>query len=380
MATPGAWRNLTHDLRRLLLSLAGIGFVVLLMFMEMGFSNGCFDTATHGYTLFNADLVIINRISTPASPQRFLRDKLYLARRSPVVANVIPMYVQVGALWKIPGEAGMRRVRVFGYDTRQRPFWPSEFAPRGDLQQPGAVLFDSRSRALLGKPVPGTVTELNGRTISVVGLAPMGADLDTDGNLFLDQSTFFAIFGKGGKGRLTPQDVDYGLIQLRAGVDPKQAAEELRTLLPNDVRVLTLSDYCDDVQRYWSRNTAVGFLFNMGVVVGFLIGMIVCYQILFTDISNNLLPFATLKAMGYRTGYLVKLVLEQATFLALLGFVLGVSAAWFLYWIMESQTGLTMALTPLRIATILLLTLVMCLVAGLMALYRVIRIDPADCF
>jgi putative ABC transport system permease protein len=114
--------------------------------------------------------------------------------------------------------------------------------------------------------------------------------------------------------------------------------------------------------------------------VGFLIGMIVCYQILFTDISSNLLPFATLKAMGYRSGYLVKVVLEQATYLALLGFVLGLTGAWFLYWTMESQTGLTMALTPLRAATILMLTLVMCLVAGLMALYRVIRIDPADCF
>lgn len=377
MGIPVAWRNLTHNLRRLMLSLAGIGFVVLLMFMEMGFSNGCFDTATYGYTLFNADLVIVNRISTPASPQRFLRERLYLARRSPSVADVIPVYVQIGAQWKIPGDAGLRRVRVFGYDTQQRPFWPPEFAPRDDLRQPGAVLFDSRSRALLGKPVPGTVTELNGRTIRIVGMGAMGADLDTDGNLFLDQSTFFAIFGKSG---LTPQDVDYGLIQLRAGVDPGQAVEELRKLLPDDVRVLTLTDYCHDVRMYWSRNTAVGFLFNMGVVVGFLIGMIVCYQILFTDISNNLLPFATLKAMGYRTGYLIKLVLEQATFLALLGFMLGLIGAWFLYWLMESQTGLTMALTPLRIATILLLTLVMCLVAGIMALYRVLRIDPADCF
>lgn len=380
MAIPLAWRNMTHNLRRLLLSLAGISFVVLLMFMEMGFSNGCFDTATHGYTLFNADLVIINRISTPASPQRFLRERLYLARRSPAVANVIPMYVQVGAQWKIPGNAGLRRVRVFGYDTRQRPFWPPEFAPRDDLREPGTVLFDSRSRALLGKPAPGTITELNGRTIKVVGLVPMGADLDTDGNLFLDEGTFFAIFGKTDKGRTTPLDVDYGLIQLRAGIDVKQAVEDLRKLLPDDVRVLTLSDYCDDVQLYWSRNTAVGFLFNMGVVVGFLIGMIVCYQILFTDISNNLLPFATLKAMGYRTGHLVKVVLEQATILALMGFVLGLIGAWFLYWVMESQTGLTMALTPLRMATIMLLTLVMCLAAGLMALYKVIRIDPADCF
>ena len=108
-------------------------------------------------------------------------------------------------------------------------------------------------------------------------------------------------------------------------------------------------------------------------LVAFLIGMIVCYQILFTDISNNLLPFATLKAMGYRTGSLVKLVLEQATFLALLGFVLGLIGAWFLYWVMESQTGLTMALTPLRIATILLLTLTMCLVAGLMAIGGVMQ-------
>jgi putative ABC transport system permease protein len=309
-----------------------------------------------------------------------LRERLYLARRAPDVADVIPMYVQVGALWKIPGEAGLRRVRVFGYDTRQRPFWPAEFAPRDDLRRPGAVLFDSRSRALLGKPSAGTITQLNGRTISIVGLAPMGADLDTDGNLFMDQSTFFAIFGETEKGRLTPLDVDYGLIQLRAGVDPRQATEELRKLLPNDVRVSTLSDYCDDVQLYWSRNTAVGFLFNMGVVVGFVIGMIVCYQILFTDISSNLLPLATLKAMGYRTSHLVKVVLEQATFLALLGFMLGLIAAWFLYLLMESQTGLTMALTPLRIGTILLLTLVMCLVAGLMALYKVIRIDPADCF
>lgn len=380
MAVPLAWRNLTHNLRRLLLSLAGIGFVVLLMFMEMGFSNGCFDTASHGYTLFNADLVIVNRISTPASPQRFVRERLYQARQSRAVADVIPMYMQVGALWRIPGAVGLRRVRVFGFDTRQRPFWPSEFAPRNDLRQPGAVLFDSRSRALLGKPAPGAVTQLNGRTINVVGLVPMGADLDTDGNLFMDQSTFFAIFGENNNGRLTPLEVDYGLIQLQPGIDPRQAAEELRRLLPDDVRVLTLSDYCDDVQSYWSRNTAVGFLFNMGVVVGFLIGMIVCYQILFTDISANLLPFATLKAMGYRTGPLVRLVLEQATFLALLGFVPGLIGAGFLYRVMESQTGLTMALTPLRVATILLLTLVMCLVAGLMALYRVIRIDPADCF
>lgn len=380
MAVPIAWRNLTHNLRRLLLALAGIGFVVLLMFMEMGFSNGCFDTATHGYTLFNADLVIVNRISTPASPQRFLRERLYLARRSPAVTDVIAMYVQVGALWKIPAEMGLRRVRVFGYDARQRPFRPAEFAPRDDLRQPGAVLFDSRSRALLGKPAPGAVTELNGRTVHVVGLAPMGADLDTDGNLFLDQSTFFAIFGETARGRLTPLNVDFGLVQLRAGIDPSQAVEELRNLLPEDVRVLTLSDYCDDVQSYWSRNTAVGFLFNMGVVVGFVIGMIVCYQILFTDISSNLLPFATLKAMGYRTNYLVKVVLEQAAFLALLGFALGLIGASFLYWVMESQTGLTMALTPLRIGTILLLTLAMCLIAGLMALYKVIRIDPADCF
>lgn len=102
MKTPLAWR-LTGNLRRLALALASIGFVVLLMFMEIGFLNGCFDSSTHVYEKFDADLLIISRGRTAAYAGRFPRTRLYQAGDCPAVKRAIPMYVMAGGSWKLPG-------------------------------------------------------------------------------------------------------------------------------------------------------------------------------------------------------------------------------------------------------------------------------------
>ena len=144
--------------------------------------------------------------------------------------------------------------------------------------------------------------------------------------------------------------------------------------------MLTVEEYAGTITKYWNDNGAIAFLFNLGVLMGFIIGVIVCYQILFTDIASNLMPFATLKAMGFQNRYLVKVVLQQASLLALFGFGVGLVGTQFLYRFLRWSTGFPTTLTMARAGEILFLTLAMCLFAGLIAIRKVIKSDPADCF
>jgi putative ABC transport system permease protein len=150
--------------------------------------------------------------------------------------------------------------------------------------------------------------------------------------------------------------------------------------LPDDVDVLTKQELLDRESRYWQDNTAIGFIFSLGMVVGFIVGIIICYQILYTNVNNYLPQFATLKAIGYTDGHLVGVVLQQAVFLAVLGFIPALAVSQLLFSVVAGLTGLLMFLTPLRIGSIFVLTVAMCVVSGAMAVRRILTADPAEVF
>lgn len=377
MKTPLAWRNLTNHKGRLALSIAGIAGVVLLMFMQTGFLNAGFDTSLILYRNFQADLVMISSARTVESPKRFARGRLYETRSCPSVASVIPVYLRRGK-WKSAEVGASPSIQVLGFDTRKQALSVPFTMEQDKLSTPGTVCFDSLSRNVYGGPTTGSIVEIGGRNVEIVGLFAMGASLESDGNLVMDESTYFSVFG-GPEGD-DPSTVDFGLIQLHPGADPQAALAQIRQNLAGDVIVMTRDDYVASIKRYMESNSTVTFLFNLGVFVGFVIGMIVCYQVLFTDISANLMPFATLKAMGYPNAYLVKVVLQQAALLGLMGFACGLVGTFFLYRGLQARTGLVMFLTVPRAASILILTLAMCMVAGFFAVKKAIKADPADCF
>jgi putative ABC transport system permease protein len=130
----------------------------------------------------------------------------------------------------------------------------------------------------------------------------------------------------------------------------------------------------------WQKSTPAGYIFTMGVAVGFLIGVFICYQILYTDISDNLPQLATLKALGYHNRDLVRLVLTQAALLGMLGFFPAVVMTFGLYSTLTAITGIVTKLTIARVALVFILTLGMCFVAGLLAVRRAIAVDPAELF
>jgi putative ABC transport system permease protein len=144
--------------------------------------------------------------------------------------------------------------------------------------------------------------------------------------------------------------------------------------------VLTRPEFAEVELLYWRTATPIGIVFTSGTIVGFFIGFIVVYQILFTDVTNHLPHFATMKAMGFSDGYLRRLVLNQALQLAVLGYVPGSLLAAGLYKALKNVTLLPMEVTPARTVGLLLATVAMCMFSGLLAVRKLTRADPADVF
>ena len=116
------------------------------------------------------------------------------------------------------------------------------------------------------------------------------------------------------------------------------------------------------------------------MIIGFVVGGIIVYQILFSDVQDHLKEYATLKAMGYTHGYLVGVVLQEATLLAIFGFLPGVAVAVAVYSQAGAATHLPMEMTLPRAAMVLGLTVLMCGVSGVIALRKLRAADPAEVF
>ncbi|NJL22543.1 MAG: FtsX-like permease family protein, partial [Leptolyngbyaceae cyanobacterium SM1_3_5] len=249
------------------------------------------------------------------------------------------------------------------------------------LRFPDTLVFDRASRGNYqaaiaqidqGNPV---TTELEGRRITLRGLYKVGASFGPDGSVMTSDQNFLRIFS-----RTQPGEVNLGRILLKSGYDLAIVAEELKAQLASDVQVLTKAEFIQFEANFWRRNTAIGFIFSLGVGMGFIVGIIIVYQILFTDVNDHLSEYATLKAMGYRDRYLLWVVFEEALILSISGFIPGHLISVFLYQLTENATNLPLAMTAIRTIQVLLLTIGMCLLSGAIAMRKLQAADPADIF
>jgi putative ABC transport system permease protein len=124
----------------------------------------------------------------------------------------------------------------------------------------------------------------------------------------------------------------------------------------------------------------LGAIFGVGMVIGFIIGVIICYQILYNEITDHMPQYATLRAMGFTDRYLKGLVVRQALWLSVLGFVPGLLGAFLIYTVIEHYTGILMFLSVGRASLIFFVTLFMCVVAALIAVKKVTGADPAELY
>ena len=388
MSTPLAWNNLIHNKVRTVAAVAGVMFAVVLIFLQLGFLGATVQTASRIYDVLDFDVLIRSqRTRRLAETQPFPRSRLDLAASVAGVREVHPLWIGFRC-WRIPqGEnAGYGRpLLVMGVKPGDPVFISAELQSKTALLTAAEfALVNRRSRAEFGPRNGkefgdgdiGSETEVGGHHIRLVGHYALGASFDADGSIVVSDEGF---------ARLSPGWTSgmagLGLVKLESPeIDPAAVAEQLNRVLPADVEAFSRNDIIALDRRMWLWEMSIGLIFLMGVAVAVVVGIVIVYQILSSDVLAHLPEYATLLAMGYRNRFLARVVLFQAVILALMGFLPGLLAAEGLYWLTTFITNIPMDMTVGRIAAVLGLSLGMCILSGLAALWKLRGADPADLY
>jgi putative ABC transport system permease protein len=382
---PIAWRNLSEHPWRLAASVAGVAFAVVLMFLENGFRNALLDNMVAVARNLNGDLIVTHRsryILSQAMP--FPAGRLELIAGVSGIESVHRFYldVHVSRRWRDPATGQTRPIRLIAFRPEDDLLDLAEVrAQRSLWDAPETALADTRSKtAIYGPIAPGMVSELGGRRIRIVGRFTLGTDFRSNGTLLLSERNFLRYNPGRDRGKPGERLIDLGVVRVDSDVSLPEMQEKLARRLPPDCIVLTKAQLLRKEQHFWARVTPVGIVFDIGVVMGFLVGLAVCYQILFSEIHDRLAQFATLKAMGYGQRRLLAVIVAEGLWLAVLGFAVGWVVSAGLYLLLGSLTGMSLAWKLDQIVGILAITVAMCVLAAGLAARRLQRVDPAELF
>jgi putative ABC transport system permease protein len=382
MRTPLGWLQLRHDRGRFLVAIAGIAFADLLMFMQLGFQAALYDSNTRLDRAFRGDVVLISpKALNLQNLSTFPRRRLLQALDVPGVVEAQGLYIRT-VNWRNPQTLRSATVQVLGFDPDADVLRLPEVQAQADrLKLPDTVLFDRGARGRYGELIARldrgelVTSEIERRTIAVSGLFRLGASFGADATLMASDQTFLRMFPRAKAG-----SISVGLLTLAPGEPVAPVVRALRRHLPDDVQVLSHADYVQFEENYWRVASPVGFIFGLGTAMAFVVGVVIVYQVLSTDVNAHLQEYATFKAMGFRQRYLLLVVVEQALILAALGFIPGALMPLWLYAVAAKATSLPIAMTLGRATTVFVLTLVMCLASGAIATRRLQAADPAELF
>jgi putative ABC transport system permease protein len=385
---PLPWLQLVKQKVRFFVALAGIAFISVLMFMQIGFQDALYASATQVHKHLQGDLFLISsQYKSLTSTQSFPRSRLYQTLGFNGIESVEPLYVQFAKL-KNPINGRKYPIYVLGFEPVKSIFKLPEVERDFPLLKiPDQVFFDRAARPEFGpiaeyfqnnKPITmeifsylGTI----GYKVKVSGLFTLGPSFGVDGNLIVSSSTFLKIFPEH-----RVNEIDIGSIRLQPDVNPQSILAALSNNLPKDVTVMTRQEFIDFEKSYWTLRTPIGFVFNLMVMMGFVVGVIVVYQILYSNISTHFVQFATLKAMGFRNKYLLNVVFQQAIILAVLGYIPGFAISLGLYDIAKDATKLPIVMDLSKGLLVFTSVIVMCLTSGFFSTNKLRKVDPAEIF
>ena len=392
LKTPFAWLQLSHQKIRLLVAILGISFANILIFTQLGLKALLFDGITLVPENLNGDLYLISAYAQNIGRSSFPRVYLYQADSIPGVASASPLYIGQGE-WVNPenlrsskkqtedSQKKSYEVRVLAFNPHQPVFMLPEINQQLDLLTiPNGILFDRLAQPQLG-PIAELFnkkekvkTVMNNRSVRVVGLFSMGSTVMDEGHVIMSDWNYGQ---QNGNDKL--EKISVGILTLEPGIAPEKVIASIQQNLPQDVKVLTKQELIQGEKDYIAQFPE-GKILNFGTIIGFIVGIVVVYQVLYTDISEHLPEYATLKAMGYSDRSLLIIILQEAIILALMGFIPGFFTSYGVYLLLESTTKIPLEMRADVTVQVFLLTIAMCGISGAIASKKLRNADPADIF
>jgi putative ABC transport system permease protein len=380
---PLAWLQLSAQKLRLLAAVGGITFAVMLILMQVGFRDALLKSATLVHDRIEGEIVLVSPLyEYLLAASSFPDARLHQALGIDGVQSVAPVYYTL-ADWKDPETGLLMKVELVGIEVGARTLAIDGVNHALDtLSMPDILLADTSGRPQFNGPLMErfnqggqVITEVNHRRVAVRGVFELGTGFGVNGRLVTSRANFL---------RLNPgrpaNRIDVGVVKLKPGFDPEQVRARIAASLPPDVVVLTREQFSQNERDYWLQNSPIGFIFNLGTLMGLIVGAVVVYQILYSDVSDHLAEYATLKAVGFADRHLFAIVVKQALILTALGFVPGLALAQALYILTYHATSLPIAMTLPRVLMVLALTTAMCCGSAMLAIRKLRSADPAEIF
>ena len=372
---PVAWLALTHDWRRSAAAVAGVAFAVLFMFMQLGFLGSTQETATAVTSKIDGELVLVSsRYVSVSTTGSIPRARLAVASSDPDVQRVSLLYTgyagylsehaqslcDVLVLGIRPGMGGLKLPELPAFEPKLTAYH--------------AALVDTQRQPKVGSVEVGLRPHVGGRQLEIIGNYELGAGYLADTIVIVSDQTFLDLF------EVSPADTHIGVIKLREGADVDEAHERIAAMLPQDTHVLDVDEIASRQIRRWVSDLAIGKIFSIGAVVGFIVGLVILFQVLSTEITNQLPYYATLKAIGFEDRRLYEYVLHQGLLFAVRGVVLATPVTIWLYGLVAEATAVALGMTAGRFFGVTALTFAMCTASGVLAVQKIRDADPADLF
>jgi len=378
---PIGWLQLTHNPMRFAAALVGVAFANVLVFVQLGIMNSMGTATLRPYSFFSADVMIsASDANALTDGGNVARQWLLQALADPDVADGMGLFIG-----NVPWDRGDADISLttFGVDPARPDLVAPEIA--GDLalvEVQDSVLMDRLARGLTRdeaaaiRPQSPLAFETQGRTLTAYSTFAGGGGFGGDGYMILSDQTFLSLFPA--RRSTAP---DHILLRLRPGADAEATVQRLRTLISDPaLRIRTYPDAAQEELTYQQTKRPTGIIFGFGVLIGVLVGLVIVYQVLSTDVADHLREYATFKAMGYDQRFFMGIVLEEALILGVFGFLPGVTVGATILTVMGKVTTLPLAVTSSMALVVFVGTVVFSALSGIVATRRLAAADPADLF
>jgi len=406
-----ARKNLLEDIPRFLVAQAGVMFAVSLVTIQTGIIQGFGRSTTTIIDDSQADIWL--------SAEEMVNLQLTL----PIPASTVTQAASIEGVEQVEGlltrttmwrgpTGEIAPVQIIGFDPAGSLFRVGNLAPADleVLQQPYTIIPDASNAGSLGVGTEGDTGHISSLPAKIVGFTEGTQSLPASAYVFASlrnaNAYLTAGFNSTTQCRLEDKNlicdnafrrnsdpatvpvpaalsgsdaITYVLIKAETNQDVQALKERLQTSFP-DLQAYTREEMADRTRDYWIQRTGIGFILGLGATVGVVVGMVVVGQILYSSVSDHVKEFGTLKAMGASDWMIYRIIIEQAMWMAVLGYIpsmglcLGVGA-----WTVATQ-GIAILITPASAASVLGITVLMCVGSALIAIQRVTHVDPAIVF
>jgi putative ABC transport system permease protein len=380
---PVGFLQLTHNRARFAAALAGVAFANVLVFSQLGLAGAMYESVATPYRLFQPNLLLMSPhdSETLTDTTTMPRQRLFHALVHPDITAGTPVFL--GSTSWLSGQTSSSAIQFVGLDTQATAFVASHLAePLVSLSLEDTALVDLRTRFVdmrsfaKARPDAPLSFEIGNRQLNAVGTTSIGGGFGGDGVFIVSDQTFFRLFPR--RSAAAPSHI---LLQLRAGADAGRVAAELTQLLPpGTVRIRPLAKAMTDEQSYQMTKRPTGLIFAFGVGIGLIVGIVIAYQVLSSDVADHIREYATFKAMGYPNAFFVGIIMEEAIILAAIGFWPGLLLSQLFYVSLAHLTNIPIFMTTERAVAVFFGTIAACGISGMLAMRKLAGADPADLF